>query len=67
MATEEKKDMKSVKTGYVVLEFTKDWGSKKAGDKETYHGSTANALVNKAKVAKIVEELKVYVPKKATL
>lgn len=53
-----------VKTGWVVLEFTKKWGSNNKGDKKTYHISTAQALVDKEKVAKVIEELKKYVPAK---
>ena len=60
-----KKDMKQVETGWVVLEFTEDWGTKKKGDKETYHNSTADTLVNQKEVAKVVEKLKKYVPKEA--
>lgn len=64
---EEKKDVSVELTGFVVVEFTKDFGSYKKGDKETYHNSTAKGLVEKAKVAKVVEEVKKYVPKKAVL
>ena len=51
-------------SGFVVLEFTKAHGSKVKGDKETYHHSTANALVGKLGVAKVVKNLEKYVPKK---
>jgi CRISPR/Cas system Type II protein with McrA/HNH and RuvC-like nuclease domain len=54
----------SGESGFIVVEFTEEHGTKKVGDKETYHHSTAAVLVNKAKVAKIVEKLKIYVPKK---
>ena len=60
----DKKDMKREKTGWFIIEFLKDHGSYKKGDKETYHISTAKALVDKLKVAKVVEELSVYRPKK---
>jgi hypothetical protein len=49
---------------YVELEFIEKHGSKKVGDKETYHHTTANALVHKLKVAKVVKNLKTYKPKK---
>ena len=62
---EEKAKGKEEKTGWVIVEFTKDYSSRKKGDKEKYHKSTANALVNKLKVAKIVEELKKFVPAKS--
>lgn len=62
--TAKKPEGKDEKTGWVILEFTKAHGTKKAGDKETYHKSTANALVER-KVAKVVEELTKFVPKKA--
>lgn len=52
-------------SGFVVLEFVKEHGTKKEGDKETYHHSTANALVGKLGVAKVVSHVKKYVPKKA--
>jgi len=55
---------KQVPTGYVDVEFTKSHGSKKVGDVETYHKSTANALVSKIKVGKIIKTHKVYEPKK---
>ena len=51
-------------SGFVILEFIKDHGTKKEGDEETYHVSTATALVKKLKVAKVVKQLKKYVPKK---
>lgn len=62
--TAEKQKESGVKTGFVVLEFIKSHGSRKKGDKETYHRSTANALVEKLKVAKVIEELKKFVPAK---
>lgn len=62
--TEEKPKGKEVKTGWVVVEFTKDHGSTKKGDKRKYHASTAKAIVNKLKVGKIVEEITKYVPEK---
>jgi hypothetical protein len=52
-------------SGFVVIEFTKPHGTHDVGEKETYHHSTAAALVNKLEVAKVVEKLKKYVPKKA--
>jgi len=60
MAENEKK-AKEVETGYVVLKFTKSWGTKKTGDLETYHMSTAKALIAK-KVAEIKEKLVEYFP-----
>lgn len=71
MSTDESKLKKSEpieiqkgESGFVVLEFLKNHGTKKVGDKETYHHSTANALVSKLKVAKVIEHIKKYVPKK---
>jgi hypothetical protein len=64
-AKKEEKDGQEVKTGFQVVEFTKEHGSRKKGEKETYHKSTADALVNKLKVAKVVEELTKWEPKKA--
>lgn len=60
--TAKKPEGKDVKTGWVVLEFTSAHGTKKSGDKETYHMSTAKGLIAR-KVAKIVEELTKFVPK----
>jgi len=51
-------------TGFVVLEFTQNHGSYKKGDKETYHHSTANALVGKLNVAKVSSYVKKVKPKK---
>lgn len=64
MAEEKKEEAKGkdVKTGFVVVEFTKDHASRKKGEKETYHTSTAKALTEKLKVAKIAEVLTKYVP-----
>lgn len=62
----DKKNMEKVETGFVVCTFIKEHGTKKKGDKETYHVSTANQLV-KAKVAEITEKLTEYVPKKAAV
>ena len=62
---EEKSTQKKELTGFVVVEFTQDWGSKKKGDTETYHKSTAEALVKKGKCCKIVKEIEKYVPKEA--
>mgnify|MGYP000038264141 CR=1 FL=1 len=53
----------AVETGWIVIKFTKNWGSRKVGDKETYHTSTANSLL-KRKVAVKAETLKKYQPKK---
>jgi len=63
-ARKENKDVLKVKTDWVILEFTESWGSKVKGDKEKYHISTARSLVDKAKVAKVIEEVEKYVPKK---
>lgn len=46
------------------VEFTKDFATKKKGDKDSYDGMLANQLVNVDKVAKYVEEVK-KAPKKA--
>lgn len=54
-------------SGFVVVEFTEPHGTHDVGDKETYHHSTAAALVNKLGVAKVVEKLKKYKPKKEVL
>lgn len=62
-AREDNKKELQVKTDWVILEFTDSWGSKKKGDKEKYHISTAKTLV-KRKVAKVIEELTKYVPAK---
>lgn len=62
---EAEKKGKEVKTGWVVVEFIKDFGSYKKGDEKTYHSSTAKALVEKEKVAKVVKELTEFVPEKA--
>lgn len=62
--TKEKEGMKKEKTGWFIIKFTKDHGSYKKGDTETYHISTATALVDKLEVAEIVQELEKYVPKK---
>lgn len=67
MADEAKKPVNEIDTTngkYVELEFIKKHGSKKPGDKEIYHHTTANALVHKIKVAKVVKNLKTYKPKK---
>lgn len=58
------KEIDTTKGAYVELEFTSKHGSKKPGDKEIYHHTTANALVNKLKVATVVKNLKTYKPKK---
>lgn len=55
---------KEKESGFVVIEFTKPHGTHDVGDQETYHHSTAAALVNKMEVAKVVNKLKKYVPKK---
>ena len=49
-------------SGFVKLEFLGDFGTKKKGDTEVYHVSTAEALVHKGH-AKVVEKLMKYVPK----
>lgn len=41
-----------------VVEFTKDFATKKKGDKGTYDNSLASQLVNNDKVAKYVKEKK---------
>jgi hypothetical protein len=69
MSEEKKPEAKKIAigekdSGFVILEFTKEWGTKEIGDTETYHVSTANALVYKAGVAKVKTVLKKYVPKK---
>lgn len=56
---------KNVKSGWVVIEFLKDHGGSKKGAEATYHNSTASALVEKLKVAKVVKELTKFVPAKA--
>ena len=61
----DKPEGKDVKTGFVELEFTSDFGSRKKGDTATYHASTADALVKKRKVAKITKELTKFVPANA--
>jgi hypothetical protein len=62
MAEDKEVKQKGEASGWVVLEFTSLWGTKKKGDKETYHQSTANALVER-KVAKVSEVIEKYVPK----
>lgn len=66
MAEDKKPEGKNVKTGWVEIEFTKTHASRKKGDTATYHASTAKALVNKLKVAKVTKELTKYVPAKKT-
>lgn len=51
------------KTGWLVVEFLKDFGSYKKGDTAKYHTSTADKLI-KNKIVKVNEELKKYAPKK---
>ena len=61
----DKPEGKDVETGYVELEFTKNFGSRKKGEEATYHSSTAKSLVEKLKVAKITKKLTKFVPAKA--
>lgn len=58
--TEEK-----IETGWLEIEFLKDFGSYKKGDTATYHFSTVDKLINKEKAAKIVKRLTKFVPAKA--
>lgn len=53
-----------VPSGWCEVEFTKNFGSYKKGDKATYHKSTINALAKKD-VIKVAKELTQYVPKEA--
>lgn len=40
------------------IEFTKDYATKKKGDKASYDGQTASSLVRERKVAKFVKAKK---------
>lgn len=61
MADEQKKVEKNG-TGIFEVEFLKDFGSYKQGDKMKYHISTAKSLESK-KIVKIGKEDKIYVSK----
>lgn len=58
---------KEVKTGWLEIEFLKDFGGYKKGDSATYHESTAAKMIGEAKIAKVTKEITKYVPKKAVL
>lgn len=62
MAEEAKEKGLNVKTGWVTVEFIKEHGSRKEGDTEKYHVSTANALTKKLKVAKVIKTHTTFVP-----
>lgn len=65
MSEDKKPKMENVPTGYVIVEFLKDHGTYKKGDKAEYHSSTAEALAGKKAIVKVVEKLSKMVPKQA--
>jgi hypothetical protein len=54
-------------TPWVEVEFIKNHGAHKKGEKAVYHESTVHAVVERLKVAKVVKKHEKYVPKKASL
>ena len=63
--SESKEEISVEKTGFVEVEFIKDHASREKGETEIYHISTAKALVDKLKVAKIIKKNVKYSPKNA--
>lgn len=51
-------------SGFVKVEFTRNWGGTKKGEEKVYHVSTAKSLLHHEAI-KIVEHIKKYVPEKA--
>jgi hypothetical protein len=64
MSAEETKTKKvtNLEEGMYNVEFSKDSGSYKKGDKAVYHSSTAETLQKKGLV-KVEGKIKVYIPK----